>query len=45
MVVRFSPKILGLNVEMLGLFLSSPGLNFGLLLDCVCYFYVLLLEK
>ena len=45
MVVQFSPKILRLNVEMLGLFSGSPGLNFGLLLDYVCCFYVLFLEK
>ena len=36
--VQFSPKILGL-------FLDNLGLNFRLLLNCVCCFYVLLLKK
>ena len=41
MVVRFSPKILGLNTEIFGLFSGSSGLIFGL---CVP-FYVLLVKK
>ena len=45
MAVLFSPKILGLNIEIFELFQGSLGLNFWTVLDCVCYFCVLLLEK
>ena len=45
MVVQFNPKILRLNVGMFGSVLGQSETEFGLLLDCVCFFYVLLLKK
>ena len=42
MVVRFSPKILGLNVEILGLFSGSLGLIFRTVIGlCVLFLCVI----
>ena len=43
--MQFSPKILGLNFGMFGTVFGQSGTEFRLLLDYVCCFYVLLLEK
>ena len=45
MVVRFSPKILGLNVEMLGLFSGSLGLNFWTVIGLCVLFLCVITEK
>ena len=45
MAVLFSPKILGLNVGMIGIVFRQSGIEFRIVIGPCVLFYVLLLEK